>query len=219
MSGNQQTSFARRVHGVLTRIVPDRRRHKRVSVNMLGRFMRANKQEYPCRLLDISVGGAAILTPVAAEIGERVVAYFDHLGGIEGFVARVFDGGFAFKIQATQHRREKLAAQLTWLVNLNELGDIEERVHARSAPANSLSSLQLAEGIVLNCRVLDVSISGASIATPARPDIGTEVILGKLRARVVRHHAEGFGVRFVDIQNPAALRRTFGRADAVPPKS
>ena len=218
MSGNQQPSLARRVHGVLSRIVPDRRRHKRVAVSMLGRFMRENKQEYPCRLLDISVGGAAIMAPVTPEIGERVVAYFDHLGGIEGFVVRAFDGGFAFKIQATQHRREKLAAQLTWLANLNELGDIEERIHERSTPASSMSSLQLAEGIVLNCRILDVSIAGASVATPARPEIGTEVILGKLRARVVRHHAEGFGVRFVDIQNPTALRRYFGRAEPAPPK-
>ena len=219
MSGNQQSSLARQVHGVLSRIVPDRRRHKRVAVRMLGRFMRANKQEYPCHLQDISVGGAAILAPVTPEIGERVVAYFDHIGGIEGFVVRAFDGGFAFKIQATQHRREKLAAQLTWLANRNKLGDIEERVHERLAPANNLTSVQLAEGIVLNCRVLDVSISGASVATPARPDIGTEVILGKLRAHVVRHHAEGFGVRFLDIQNPAALRRTFGSTEPAPPKT
>ena len=67
--------------------------------------------------------------------------------------------------------------------------------------------------------MLDVSISGASIATPARPEIGTEVILGKLRARVVRHHADGFGVRFLDIQNPTALRRYFGRIDTAPAKS
>jgi hypothetical protein len=218
MSGNQQPSFARRVHGVLSRIVPDRRRHKRVAVSMLGRFMCQNKQEYPCRLLDISVGGAAIMAPVTPEIGERVVAYFEHVGGIEGLAVRAFDGGFAFKIQATQHRREKLAAQLTWLANRNELGDIEDRVHERLTPATSLSSLQLAEGIVLNCRVLDVSISGASVATPARPEIGSEVTLGKLRARVVRHHAEGFGVRFLDIQNPTVLRRTFGPAESAPPK-
>jgi hypothetical protein len=70
--------------------------------------------------------------------------------------------------------------------------------------------LQLSEGITLTCRVLDVSISGASIATPARPVLGTEVMLGKLRARVVRHHPQGFGVQFLDIQNPTALRRYFG---------
>jgi hypothetical protein len=33
--------------------------------------------------------------------------------------------------------------------------------------------------------------------------------LGKLRARVARHHESGIGVQFIDIQNPAALRRYF----------
>ena len=218
MSAANQLSFARRAQGVLSRIVPDRRRHKRVAVTLLGRFMRENKQEYPCRLIDISVGGAAVLSQVQVDIDERVVAYFDHVGGIEGNVVREFDGGFAFRINATRHKQEKLAAQLTWLANRSELGEIEERRHERITPANGQSTLQLAEGIVLTCRILDISISGASIATPARPEIGTEVVLGKLRASVVRHHAEGFGVRFIDIQNPAALRRYFGHLDGTSSK-
>jgi c-di-GMP-binding flagellar brake protein YcgR len=218
MSGNQ-LSLARRAQSVLSRIVPDRRRHKRVSVTMLGRFMRENKQEYPCSLLDMSVGGAAIMAPVTVEIGEHVVVYFDHVGGIEGTVVREFDGGFAFKIRATQHRREKLAAQLTWLANRSELGDIQERAHERLVPGSTQSALQLADGNTLNCRVLDVSISGASVATTAQPEIGSEVVLGKLRASVVRHHAEGIRLRFIDIQNPTALRRHFGRHESVSDKA
>lgn len=35
-------------------------------------------------------------------------------------------------------------------------------------------------------------------------------MLGKLRAGVMRQHAQDFGVQFIDIQNPAALRRYFG---------
>ena len=194
MSGSQ-TPFARRSLGVLSRIAPDRRRHKRLAVTLLGRFMRPNKQEYPCRLVDASAGGAAILSPVAIEVGERVVAYFDHLGGIEGPVVRGIEGGFAFKIDATVR-----------LVAEQPRGGRHERV----APSNTMSQLALAEGVVLACKVLDVSISGASIETPARPEIGTEVMLGKLRARVMLHHAQGFGVQFTDIQNPAALRRYFG---------
>jgi len=203
-------TFARRPQGVLSRIVPDRRRHKRISVTLLGRFMRESKEEHPCKLTDVSAGGASIVSPVAVPVGERVVAYFDHIGGIEGEVVREFDGGFAIKIHATKHKREKLAAQLTWLANRSELAQAEGRRHERIAPAKGESSLQLAEGITLSCRVLDVSISGASIATPARPEIGTEVVLGKLRARVMRHHPQGFGVQFLDIQNPTALRRYFG---------
>lgn len=210
MSGIQ-TTFARRSQGVLSRIVPDRRRHKRIAVELLGRFMRENKQEHPCKLIDISAGGAAIkpMSPVAISVGERVVAFFDHIGGIEGTVVREFDGGFAFRLRATQHKREKLAAQLTWLANRSELDGAEERRHERIAPNGGRQRLQLSEGIVLECDVLDISISGASIGTPARPDIGTEVTLGKLRARVMRHHAHGIGVQFIDTQSPVVLKGTF----------
>ena len=124
---------------------------------------------------------------------------------------REFDGGFAFKINATKHKREKLAAQLTWLANRAELGGATERRHERITPTNGSSRrCSWRKASRSTCRVLDVSISGASIATPARPEIGTEVMLGKLRARVVRHHPQGFGVQFIDIQNPTALRRYFG---------
>jgi hypothetical protein len=209
MTANRM-SFARRAQGVLSRIVPDRRRHKRLAITLLGRFMRESKQEHPCRLVDVSAGGAAVMSPVQPEQGERVVAYFDQVGGIEGPVVRLFDGGFAFKIDATKHKREKIAAQLTWLANRTELGGAAERRHDRIAPSKVSATIHLSEGIVLPCRVLDVSISGASIGTPARPVLGSEVFLGKLRARVVRHHAQGIGLQFLDIQNPTALRRYFG---------
>jgi hypothetical protein len=55
--------------------------------------------------------------------------------------------------------------------------------------------------------VLDVSISGASVGTEVRPPVGSEVVLGRLRARVVRHHSEGLGLEFLDTQNPDAVRR------------
>ncbi len=172
--------------------------------------MRANKQEYPCKLIDISVGGTAMMSPVAVDDGERIVAYFDHIGGIEGTVARIFDGGFAIRLSVTAHKREKLAAQLTWLINRSARLVADDRQHKRNLPGNERSSLQLDEGIAIPCRVLDISISGASLETQARPEVDREVMLGKLRARVTRHHASGIGVQFLDIQNPAALRRYFG---------
>ena len=191
-------------------ITPDRRRHKRVAVALLGRFMRTNKQEYPCKLVDVSVGGAAMMSPVDVEEGERIVAYFDQLGGLEGTVSRLFEGGFAIGLIATQHKREKLAAQLMLIINTEGNAAVGDRRHQRIIPKEPKSNLQLADGTNAACEVLDVSISGASIATPMRPATGDEVVLGKLRGRVVRHHERGFAIEFMDIQNPVALRRYFG---------
>ncbi len=205
----QSAPQAYRAQALASRITPDRRRHKRVAITLLGRFMRANKQEYPCKLSDISVGGCAMMAPVEVGIGERIVAYFDHIGGLEGKVTRTYDGGFAIQFDATQHRREKLAAQLTWLINRHHLKGIDERRHERIVPKNGSSSLKIGETVVA-CQVLDVSISGASVATESRPPIGDEILLGKLRGRVIRHHAQGIGVQFLDIQAPTALRRYFG---------
>ncbi|MEZ5855056.1 MAG: PilZ domain-containing protein [Hyphomicrobiaceae bacterium] len=195
---------------LVARISADRRRHRRVPLALLGRFMRQNKQEYPCKLVDISVGGVGLMSPVQVEDGERVIIYLDYLGGLEGTVVRQLPGGFAVELNATLHKREKLASQITWLINRHELDPTEARRHERTVPRNPMSTLKLDDDVVLPCQVLDVSISGASIATDMRPPIDSEVILGKLRSRVVRHHATGIAVRFLDIQQPTALRRYFG---------
>lgn len=187
----------------------DKRRHKRVAITLLGRFMRANRHEYPCRLNDISVGGAAINSPVTVEEGERIVAYFDHIGGLEGSVVRVFEGGFAMQFRTTARKREKLAAQLTWLLNRDVLTGITERRHERGSVADQNKTVLLDTGETVDCEVVDVSISGASLRMDMRPPIGSGLMLGRMRGRVVRHHEQGIGVQFVDIQEPEALRRHF----------
>jgi hypothetical protein len=192
------------------RIEPDQRRHKRFQLALLGRFMRASKHEYPCKLNDISVGGLAVTSPVAVDVDERIVAYFDEIGGLEGTAVRIFDGGFAMRLRVTAHKREKLAAQITWLVNKAELTGIAARRHERLAVDNKSTTLKFPDGTTAECRSLDVSLSGASIATTARPPIGSELMFGKLRCRVMRHHDRGIGVQFLDIQDPEAVRRYFG---------
>lgn len=204
------TDFAEMPASAVADLGPDRRRHKRVELQCLGRFMRADKAEYPCKLQDVSVGGAAILSPQPVSLSEHVIAYFDEIGRIDGPVVRLIEGGFAMQIQATQHRREKMAAQLTWLINRKVLGIPEARRHDRIVPKQMEAILQFADGSQVEVRVLDVSISGASVALENLPPLGTEVNLGRLRARVARHHDQGVALQFIDIQNPLALRKHFG---------
>ena len=197
-------------NAVIAKIVPDRRRHRRVPVRVFGRFMREDKQEYPCQVINISPGGMAVLAPMLCEIGEHIVAYLDNLGRIEGVVARNFEGGFAISIIASLGKRERIANLLTWLINQERLGLSEDRKHERVVPRISTSKLILPNGEVHPCRVIDVSLSGASVASKVKPPVDTVVILGRTRGRVVRHHDQGVAIQFAELQDPDSLARSFG---------
>src|SRR5579863_439135 len=125
----------------------DRRRHQRVKVNLLGRYMLADRREFPCQVINMSPGGMALIAPVGGQPGERVIAYIDHLGRLEGHVARPFQNGFAMTIAATARKRDKLAAQLTWLANRHLLDSPEDRRHGRMAPRNPIGRLIMPNGV------------------------------------------------------------------------
>jgi hypothetical protein len=183
----------------------ERRRHQRVKVNLLGRYMLSDRREFPCQVVNMSPGGMALIAPVTGVPGERVIAYVDHLGRLEGKIARLFQNGFAMTISATARKRDKLAAQLTWLANRHILGLPEDRRHGRIVPRNPVGRLILPNGVNLTCRIIDVSESGAGIASDQRPPIGALITLGKVQGRVVRHLEEGFAVEFTRLQHPDFL--------------
>src|SRR5262249_56459276 len=113
---------------------------------LLGSYMLADRGEYPCQVTNMSPGGMALVAPVTGAIGERVIAYVDHVGRLEGVIARQFQNGFAMTIAATTRKRDKLAAQLTWLANRHILGLPEDRRHGRVAPKNPAARLILPNG-------------------------------------------------------------------------
>src|SRR5476649_1866857 len=182
----------------------ERRRHQRVKVNLLGRYMLADRRDFPCQVIDMSPGGMAVITTVVGAPGERVIAYVDHLGRLEGKIARLIDNGFAMTISATSRKRDKLAAQLTWLANRQILNLPEDRRHGRFTPRNTLARLILPNGNNVTCRVIDLSASGAAvaIAPELRPVVGAMVTIGKATGRVVRHIEDGFAVEFTRLQHP-----------------
>jgi hypothetical protein len=174
----------------------NKRRHPRYAISLPGRFMRADKLDYPCHLIDISVESAAMTTPVPLQVGEKLIVYLNHLGGLEGSVIRLFSGSFAMMISGTQRKRDKLAAQIPRLAAQSEIPEGEERAFPR-VTADEQTLLVLPDGATMVCPLHDLSISGASVVTPMRPDLGAAVMLDKRRAIVVRHHERGIGVEFL----------------------
>lgn len=178
----------------------DRRNFQRVKINTLGRYMLANKQEFPCQIRDMSPGNLAITCPVTGKIDEMVIIYVDHVGRIEGQIKRIFDGGFAMSVNATKHKRDKLAAQLTWLANRHTLNLPEDRRHDREAPNNPFTKVTLTNGQELDAKILDMSLSGAALSFGVKVEIGALLMVGKVRSRVVRVFDEGVAVEFAKIQ-------------------
>lgn len=193
--------------------VTDRRRHQRVQVNILGRFMLEDRQEYPCQVIDMSPGGMALITPVNGKVGERIVAYLDHLSRVEGRIVRLIDGGFAVQLRNTVRKRDKIANILTWLANRDELNLPEDRRHDRFVPKNQMTRMILPTGEEHVVRIVDVSLSGAAINTDIIPRMGDEITLGKMHARVVREIEGGIAVEFAAVQNRALLEHHISSTD------
>lgn len=185
---------------------PITERHRRVRLSLECRFMRPDKTEYPTSIIDISVSHVTLSSPVSLPPDERVIAYVEHLGRLEGTVSKVFERSFEMCLNITTRKREKLAAQLTWLINRSQFEGLEERLHERVPVQNKIVKLRIADQPPIECRLLDVSKSGASLNTLVRPEVGTEVIVGKQRAVVRRHHDKGIGVQFLQVQEAHKLQ-------------
>ena len=178
----------------------ERRHFQRVRVNIHGRFMLEDRSEHPCQVVDMSPGNALLRAERIGEPGEKVIAYLDHIGRIEGVITRTAADGFAMTIIASERKKDKLAAQLTWLANKHELDLPEDRRHERVVPDNRHSSILLEDGRRYHCKITDISLSGAAVEIDVRPALGTPITLGRMRARVVRHFSDGIAVEFGSVQ-------------------
>lgn len=187
----------------------ERRTFQRVRVKIFGRYMLPDRTEHPCQVIDMSPGNVSFRCDARGQLGERVVAYLDHVGRVEGVISRLFSDGFAMTLVASERKREKLAAQLTWLANKHELDLPEDRRHERIAPTNPMSVMQLADGRQYECRIIDLSLSGAAVETPVRPALGVQVLLGTMRGQVVRHFDDGIAIEFAVVQDENSLQAQF----------
>jgi hypothetical protein len=172
--------------------------------------MLADGREGRCRIIDMSPGGVALAGLIHALPRERVIVYADHLGRLEGAAVRARDDGFAMTIVASQRKRDKLAAQLTWLANRKLLGDDHTRRHERTAPVDPRSMLMIPYRASIPCAVIDMSVSGAAIACTTKPPVGMLVTIGRVQSRVVRHLDIGFVVEFTRLRDPRLLEMNLG---------
>jgi len=195
-------------------IQPDERRtYERIPIGYTSRCLMPDGGEYEGRVSNISACGCFIELDAFAtrpDPRQRVVAYVDKLGRFEGTVVRSEDEGFALELDMTPPKRERFAATLAKVANGDQAALEEIRRHPRVDVADKPTVIKLANGSTASCRIIDMSLSGASVETHLRPTLGVYIDLGRMRGRVVRHHENGFAVEFAEVApTPKAVMRHF----------
>ena len=175
----------------------DRRAHRRVDLSLSGRCLNADQEDFQIETVNLSCAGAMMTGERTPAIGSEVICYFEQLGRVAGTVVRSSTGGFAIEFDIHEHKRDKLADRLTWLLNKESLGLSEERASKRHDTDAEVSVVRR-NGLELQCRVRDISLSGASFQTRGPlPVIGEIISVGNVHGRVVRIGDGGFAVSYL----------------------
>jgi PilZ domain len=173
--------------------------------------MLPDTSEHACKVSDLSVEGAIFSSELSPRAGLPIVAYIETIGRIVGVSGDPTEGGFKVNFTLAGNRRERLASRLA---SLNTKGE-EEGSEPRRAPryqlSDSSSQLCLPDGRVYTCEVLDISLTGASVKTDILPTLGTCIVLGKMRGRIVRYTDQGIAIEFVNRMDQATLARQIMR--------
>jgi hypothetical protein len=175
----------------------ERRRFRRVKIDLPGRlFVPSDSREARCTVTDLSPGGAAIACEVIPDSGTPVVVYVDGFGRFEGNVVRRDGNGFGVAFVCTSNKRERTAEQLVLFLNKTLVDDSMLRRHKRSSQ-KGFAKFTRADGQIVQCEVMDISVSGVTLKSDIKPPIGEFVLIAQIAGRVARHLTDGIGIEYV----------------------
>jgi hypothetical protein len=196
----------------------EQRRDVRIIASVPGRYSldrrnsRGERREYACRAINISQHAIALAVPVLGRPGEQVIAHIEHFGILQGTVGRLLDRGFVMNIIASDEERDNLLTKISWFELYKNHDVSDRRDQGRFIPKNPYATLVLADGTMLSCFVIDVSVSGAAVSADISPEIDTVMAVGKIVGRVVRLFAGGFAVQFISPQSKDDVERLVTKA-------
>ncbi|WP_421952354.1 PilZ domain-containing protein [Pelagibacterium sp.] len=176
----------------------------RLMTNMPGRY---HLEKWPstndktpyfaCRVQRISPMTMSIAAPIGGEIGDWVTAHFEEFGVLRGQITRPMGFGFTMSLDMSEAERERLAAHVQWLEQHKNFEVSENRRYRRITPKDPQSTIILADGVMIDCFVIDISMTGAAVSADLEVTIGMPMALGTVVGRVVRMLDPGFAIEFV----------------------
>ncbi|HET6839959.1 MAG TPA: PilZ domain-containing protein [Bradyrhizobium sp.] len=174
-------------------------------------------RSFTCWTSRVSPYRMMVKVPVIGKVGDRVTSHFSDLGKLEGLITETTSGGLLFELEMTDEMREKFASKLTFLEKKHKNPTfVDSRKDTRIVPPAVRSTLTFADGTTSGCIVIDMSISGAAVASEIQPPIGMPLAVGACVGRVVRLLPNGFAVKFIEQLNRTDLNRLVVRPTPLP---
>jgi hypothetical protein len=183
------TATAKRIEPV------EQRKYERKPTALSGKmFVPAEGRTLDCGVVDLSAGGAGVTCAEMPPLETFVVLYIDEFGRLEAVVTRVVGDVLGLRFVCTDAKRQRLIDKLTHAVSAgeNENG-LRKNRRIRVSP---ISFFTRSGGERVDCEIVDISLTGASLKTNTKPPIGEMILIGHMAARVVRQHDHGVGLVF-----------------------
>jgi hypothetical protein len=141
-----------------------------------------------------------------------VIAHFDELGRLDGWITRKVRTEFVVRLVLTDERRAWLAAKIDWLDKRKHYNLPDDRQYKRIIPDSPHTTVLRADGSIQDCFVIDMSVSGVAVSADFMPRLGEVLAVGKVIGRVVRIFPEGFAIRFITLQDAETLEQLLIRS-------
>lgn len=174
-----------------------------IFLDRVGREWEAQTFAFSAR--SVSTSKAVVTSDTAVERGERVALRFETIGVRRGMVERATPDGFMVVFSEEKAGEDDVSARIGWLNRKVRGRAADRRDHRRVVPKHADAILVLGADNYAECKLRDVSRSGAAVYAPTQPAIGSLLAIGAIPGRVVRHFEGGFAVRFLAIQVESEL--------------
>lgn len=173
----------------------DKRRFRRLPLELSGRLRDPQGGEYDCRTANVSPGDASIVTNAPLRIGDSIILYLNGLGRIEADVRRHCDqtASFGIRFKITRHKLDRHTDILMGLL-YPWARDADSRRFPREAGSGTVD-VTFPDGRIVSAHVLDISLVGVSLQCAEKPPLVGEIVtISGRTGRVARYFEGGFAI-------------------------
>ena len=176
----------------------ERRVFPRLKSRINARLLINQERDGEGVLCNFSASGAAVKSDALVALGDQVVLHLEGGSRFEGAVARVFEDGFALEFGMCESKRRRLINALE--PKFKEPDELTS-LSIRHRMAERIGGLRMktvchTERGAIECRLVDVSLTGAALETNAALSVGDEIMIGQTRGKVIRRDGDVYGVQF-----------------------